>query len=496
MLRAEKQESFLGREEELNALKAFTTSAKSGFVYVRGRRRVGKSRLLKKLAATRKDIFYFQGAEDSNKSATLADFASAWDSFSEKIRLTELSPRSLTWRRIFEEISQQTQQNKKNLVLIFDEIQWIAKTQSGCVGAIKAAWLDWEQLGIKVIICGSSNKFFVEQTGGEEKILRGLTTRSTIWIHPFSLHHVKALYFPKWKNEEVALTYMLLGGIPYYLQRIIDQGSHREFMHCINDAVFTKESIFLEEIDELLGLEFNKRGTETVKRILASLGQDGKTQTEIQKITGIPKQTISDMLGLLVEYKLVFEKSPAHETKRNYSGIRYFMKDFYLNFYFQVLLPNKYKIETNSNGFVLGDIFERNSNYFIPNFSGKAFELLVRYILEQRIDLKLKIFNLLDLRSWNYEVLAYWNKETQIDLLVEHKTDRLSRILECKWVGPDNRLFSQYLDELLSKKYEPPKTYTRKPVLVISKKPTLENLKKAKDQGVTIVSLDDLFLMD
>ena len=487
-------EPLLGREEELKELRDFTTAKGEGFVYVRGRRRVGKSRLLKELADTNKSVFYFHGSKDSHTAKTLADYASAWDSFTKKTRLSELRSTSLTWTRIFQEISEHVRQSRKPVVLIFDEIQWIASTQSGCVGAIKEAWLDWERLGVKVIICGSSNRFFSKQTGGEEKILRGLATRSPIWIEPFTLRQVKKLYFSKWTNEEVALTYMMLGGVPYYLKSLLKQDPDRGFAHCLNDAVFRKQTIFLEEINEIVGLEFNRRGVETVKKILSALGQDGKTLAEIQKQTGIPKTTIVDRLDSLLEYKLVFKKSPAHEQHANEAGARYFMKDFYLNFYFQVLVRNKFQIESNSKGFLFGSVFEQNSNYFIRDFSGKAFELITRVTLEDRLNRAPKVFHLLDLKDGNYEVLDYWRaRETQIDLLVEHNTDRLSRIIECKWIGANNKLLADYVDEVLEKKYEPPKTYSRKHILVVSRGVSVGEMQRAKSKGVTIVTLDDLF---
>ena len=56
---------------------------------------------------------------------------------------------------------------------MFDEIHWIAKRNSGFVSKVKRAWLSWEKAGnIKVIICGSSNRFFDDKTGTASSILR------------------------------------------------------------------------------------------------------------------------------------------------------------------------------------------------------------------------------------------------------------------------------------------------------------------------------------
>jgi len=480
-----------GRSNELKELADFAASKKAGFVYVRGRRRVGKSTILKELQRTHAHVFYFFGTADVTTRGLLNSFAEQWDKFTSTIQLTEL--KKLSWTRIFSEISTYLRKSKINLVLIFDEIQWIAKTKSGCIGAMKEAWLDWENLGVKVIVCGSSNKFFLKNTGTDEAILRGLKTRSDFWVHPFSLDQLKKYYFPKWKHEEIALTYMMLGGIPYYLNQI--EEPHRGFIQCINDSIFTSDTIFLEEIDEVLRLEFRGHGLKTAKAILSCLGQNGTTQAEVQKTTGFSLTTVARALEQLSDYGLVFQKSPAHRKKQNHAGSLYFMKDFYLNFFFQVLLPYRAKIESNqSKGLLFPQVFENsNSNYFIQNFSGKAFELLIRYSLERKLSQDLKLYQLLLLRDHEYDVLFYWDRETEIDILVEHQKDRISRIIECKWVGPGNNESTHYIREVIKKKYTPPPSYSIRRYLCISKEPTPQLAAKAAESDVMLIGLGSLF---
>ncbi len=493
--------ALIGRSVELKELTDFATMKKAGFVYVRGRRRVGKSTLLKELHRTRPHVFYFFGADDSTVRGLLDSFADQWDQFTGKVRLTEL--KKLSWSRVFSEVSEYARAARSarqgslprpsGLVLVFDEIQWIAKAKSGCAGAIKEAWLDWERLGVKVIICGSSNKFFLQKTGGEETILRGLKTRSDIWISPFSLGQVKRFYFPKWKNEEVALTYMMFGGVPYYLNRIEDPD--RGFIQCINDAVFKHDTIFLEEVDEVLRLEFNEHGLRTAKMVLSCLGLDGTTQAEIQRTTGLALTTVARALESLLDYGIVFQKSPAHAKRQNDAGMRFFMKDFYLNFYFQVLLSYKSKIESNkAKGLLFPQVLgNSNAHYFIQNFSGKAFELLVRYVLERRVPPDPALHRIFHLRDYEYEVLFYWDKETEIDILLESQTDRIARIIECKWVGVANDEGGRYLKEVVGKKYIPPSAYSVLRFLCVSKPLSAQFVASAKEEGVEVVGLESLF---
>lgn len=484
---------YFKRFPDMMVLKEYCELDGAQLVYVRGRRRVGKSWLLKNFAQKTKNSFYYMGAADTTAAMALQDFARAWDDFSKTSQLSQLRPSALSWSGVFEAISLYLKTNKKNLVLILDEIQWIAKMGSGFVGKLKEAWIDWERLGnIKVILCGSSNKFFCDYAGGEEKILRGMKTQATIWVKPFTLGEVRKHYFSQWRLEEAILTYMMTGGIPYYLNQL---DAKLGFVHAINQAFFVKTSPFLEEVSEILDLEFNRAGRNTVKTILSTLGQDGTTQQRIVQKTGLSPSSVSETLEKLVDYELVFDKLPAHQksTKRG-AGYFYFMKDFFLNFYFQVLEPLQAKVSENKSGLLFPCEILSKNGYYIPNFSGKAFELLIRYQLENfSLYKKSKLFKKLMLVDSDYQVMTYWNDETQVDLIVEHKLDRVSRIIECKWINEmPHAKADSLIDEILAKKYEPPAGFTKKYFLILATKPSTEFMASAKARGVSVISLEDL----
>jgi AAA+ ATPase superfamily predicted ATPase len=182
---------------------------KTGLCYLRGRRRVGKSTLLKDLSL-KNSIFYYSGKLDELLHVSLGRFAKEWSDFSgqeilKKIKITEMS-----WDLIFDNIVLYAKTNK--LMLALDEIQWIAKSQNGFIGTLKNKWIDFEKTqNIRLVICGSSNKFFKDFTGGEEQILRGLKTRSDIVLQPFSMSEVYKYYLHHWRPEEVIFAYMTIG---------------------------------------------------------------------------------------------------------------------------------------------------------------------------------------------------------------------------------------------------------------------------------------------
>lgn len=484
----------MNRSQEFESIKKILNRKKSDFFYVRGRRRVGKSWILSELAKSNPNIFYFMASRDARDEQHKVLYAEKWDQFSKKTNLTDLSKQALTWNRIFDEITRLAQDSKKkNLTVIFDEIQWLAKTGAGICGLLKERWLEWEKLGnIKIIICGSSTRFFMEQTGGEEQILRGMKTHSDIWIHPFSLPEVHQQCFPKWNKQEVALLYMMMGGIPYYLQQIDPEKS---FTHAINQSFFLKESIFLEEVDEVLRIEFNKSAAITCKSLLKHLGYFGTTQLSIIEKSKIPKSTVSETIEKLLDYNLLFYKLPMHiQNRKKNVGYVYYMKDLFLLFYFQVLDPLKERIQNNEKSLIFPyEILMSNSGYYIPNFSGYAFELLIKIALEHGPEKYPTLYDKLELMDKNFDIGEYWDDKTQIDIIVEHRKDRLARLIEVKWLDSKNFDLKLACQNLNEKKYPLPENFSRKNYLLVSFKPTQKQIATCKKLNVQLLSLDDLF---
>ena len=106
--------------------------------------------------------------------------------------LSELKKTARTWPKVFDELGKLSSSYGEQVLVVFDEIQWIAKQKSGFAGVLKHYWSEWKQTTqIKLILCGSSNKFFTKNTDGEFNSLRGLKTFGDIWVRPFSLQEVK-----------------------------------------------------------------------------------------------------------------------------------------------------------------------------------------------------------------------------------------------------------------------------------------------------------------
>jgi hypothetical protein len=500
---------FFGRKRELKQLRAIWDKPAADLVFIRGRRRVGKSRLLRHLAADEHKpggrAFFFTGRVDETDVACRERFARDFDAFTGKSSLTSLRRSALSWDRILTEVSRHaaelSAQAGPKLLLIIDEIQWLAKRHSGVLGALKEFWEKTHPVTpIKVLISGSSNRFFAASVDHSEGVLRGLRTKGDVVVSPFNLAEVAAYYFPTWTREQVALVYMLLGGVPYYLEQLSDTSN---FLRSLNNALFSSQSIFLGEIDAVLKVETAGKGAlENVKRVLAALGQDGSTEARIAETTGLGQTSIHDILGRIESYGIVRERLPFGAKRERKRDVRYYMDDFYLNTYFQILRPLMPRIQSNtSGGMLVKEVITSAEGYYIGDFSGKAFELLVMHVLNAGIaDTAARdapIFRILELGDATFEVATYWEHgQTQIDILVSCDDDRQVRVLEAKWKASTLTAAETgvFIKAVAEKTFPlPSKTWSRRNLLILSNGLSPNGMERAMEAHVGVLKLEHLF---
>lgn len=486
---------FFGREAELQRLEAFANEPGAGFMMVRGRRRIGKSWLLTEFG-DQVHAFYFHGDVDSSSRQLMKKMAAAWQRYSGDDSLSIIRIVDLSWERVFDAILKfcRAEADYRH-IFIFDEIQWIAKRKSGFLSQLKEAWVPLEKSGnAKIIICGSSQRFFAQSTASETSVLHRLRTAGDLWLEPFSLSEIRRHYFPGWTEEQICLVFMMTGGVPYYLERIPRDDN---FIRAINRAFFTGGAIFLDEFREVISLEFTKGSGLTAEAIMACLGQEGSTLENIRRESGIKSEsTVRTMIDQLVAYRIVGEKTRAGERRANRRGSKFYLMDPFLNFYFQVLRGMAPRIRKNERANLFRECIGGRKGFYIENFTGQAFELLTEWVLKQKLSPpgEERILEKLALTDDSYDIGHYWTEgTTQVDLIVANERDRESRLLELKWINETANLSAPYLEEVRNKKYSPPKGWTISYHLLLSQPGSAAFSRKAADAGVQVLGLADLY---
>ncbi len=493
---------FYGRERELGQITSFLEQRGAGFTYLRGRRRIGKTEILKRVRDEQKRCFFFMGRADENNRTLLKRFAHEWDAYTGERRLTRLKVSELSWDETLAEVGRGAARTtgKTPFVLLLDEIQWMSKKGVGFCGLLKEKWAEWRKLDrFKLIISGSSNRFFHQNVEGEMAILRGLQTHATIWVRPFTLSEVRKHYFSCWTDEEVCLIYMMLGGVPYYLENVSEDPN---FIRAVNSSIFCRGGIYLEEVDSVLKLETTKETARRhVKEILGSLGQDGATESTIVKKTGFRQDSVHKTLKGLLDHGLIRERWPFGAAKKNRSGVRFYMDDFYLNFYFQILRPLESRIRGNERGLLFpAEVLGSDEGYYLRDFTGKAFELLIANIVKEGCEDESartqRLFEKLALPVGPYVWGTYWlPRRTQIDLCISGLADRELRIIEAKWISRTVDASSDFPEQVLGKRISSGarSSWRRRCFLALSKGFSRGFARRAAKESVSIIELEDLF---
>lgn len=251
----------IGRQKEIALLEECYRSDKSEFVGLFGRRRVGKTFLIREVFRNRL-TFHVTGKHDGSKEEQLKIFAKA---------LNRLTPESKpahpkNWDDAFDQLQSKLESMPKaagvKRVLFFDELPWMVTPKSTFLSSLEHFWNDfaaWEH-DIVLIICGSAASWMVDKIVDNHG---GLHNRLTHRIHlmPFTLKETEEFLQKKginWNRYQITECYMMMGGIPYYLDNIPTNGETPDM--AIDKLFFTEGGMLREEYDNLYASLFSNAG--------------------------------------------------------------------------------------------------------------------------------------------------------------------------------------------------------------------------------------------
>ena len=469
----------IGRQEEKEFFIRFLESEKSEFVVVFGRRRVGKTFLIRELFDN-KFTFYHTGMANTEKETQLQNFNSSLHKYG-----NIPYPKVSTWLESFEQLihllSNKKQKGKK--VVFIDEMPWMDTARSGFVQALEFFWNSWAsaQKDILLIVCGSASSWIMN------KLIKnhgGLHNRVTQIIHlrPFNLGECEEFYQKNnivLNRHQIVESYMIFGGIPYYLSLMKKQYS---LAQNVDNLCFSESGILRNEFENLYASLF--RNYQNHVKIVEALSKKtkGLTREEIKENAQLPDgggltKTLEDLelCGFIRRYRAIGKK----ERQSLFQ-----LTDFFTLFYFNFMSDNKFNDEHYWTNFI------ENARH--RAWSGYAFEQVCLSHLLQ-IKWKLGIAGVLtNTASWRSNET---DTGAQIDLLIE-RNDKVINICEMKYAQEQFVIDKKQDENLRNKraafKYE---TKTRKAVHLTMI--TTYGVKRNEYWGhiQSEVTMDDLFIM-
>ncbi|MDR3477633.1 MAG: ATP-binding protein [Gammaproteobacteria bacterium] len=368
---------FVGREPELKELRKFFNKKSSSLIVVKGRRRIGKSRLIEEFARDC-EFYQFSGLPPTDKSTAQSQRDEFSRQLSEQTGLPELQ--SDDWSKLFYLLAEKVK--KSRVVLLFDEISWMGSEDSDFLGKIKNAWdIKFKKNpNLIFVLCGSASYWIEENILSSTGFLGRVSY--TLTLDELPLKACDQFWGKTAKNISAYEKFKILsvtGGIPRYLEEI---DPHLSAEENIKQLCFKKGGILVNEFEHIFSNIF-KRRTPLYREIIEALVYGTKDASEISKelkveLTGLFSEYFKELsLSGFIRRDYTWNINTGQDSKLS----KYRLSDNYLRFYLRYI--EKYKTKIDRSGFELKSL---TSLPELPTIMGLQFENLVlnnrRYIYE------------------------------------------------------------------------------------------------------------------
>ncbi len=459
---------FFDRIRETTSLKEhynLTCKGSGSFVVLYGRRRVGKTELMRR----------FIESIDSTKLYFYVDLAER------RVILDSLQKSILEQLKesvVFSDFDDfftfvKNKANSKTFVLVIDEFQRFLSIAPEVITLIQKHWdNEFKNRKIMLVIVGSSIGMIQKITSSNAGALYGRTDR--IKIAPFRYRDFR-LMFSQLDEVEKIVRYSVFGGTPYYLEKTLP---YNDTLSAIEDLIIKKDGSLSEEPKNLLEYE-NFRTHARYNSILQSISSGKEVLKEIADFTKIPITALPPYLTKLDELLSLVEKRDPVLGKERLK--RYKISDNFFRFWYKFIFENQTTINLENRGFVKEKIKAELNSYVGRLFEDVVKELLIAY--QGR-----KIMNL----DVNFEQIGSWwdRNSNEVDIVAVNTKEKRILTGEVKWSS--HPIGEEVLDELIRKskligavgKYE---------YMLVSKAGFTEACHdKAKEFGVTILDINDM----
>jgi uncharacterized protein len=485
--------ALIGRKAEQETLDNAYASKRPEFIALYGRRRVGKTFLIRQCFDTRDEAVFFNstGTKDGALKEQIAHFSqSIGNAF-----FGGVTPKPASnWDRTFALLTQAMTSvpKSKKIVLFFDELPWMATKNSHLLQTLDYYWNQyWSNDGrIKLIVCGSSASWIIDKIINNKGGLHNRITR-TIQLNPFDLPET-AQFLAKqglrFNPAQVLQLYMAMGGIPYYLAAIAKGSSAAQ---AIEKLAFRRSGLLLGEFDKLFSSLFADAAPYIeLLRLIAATRHGIAIKDIVARSRRFSKGgRIADKLEDLKRAGFVLAFKPYQRAKK---GIYYRVIDEYTLFYLDWIEPVKDTLQEQSLAAGYWQGLQQSAGWHA--WAGYAFEAVCFKHLPA-IRRKLEIPPTAITHSWRY-VPAKSSKEdgAQVDLLFDRR-DEVITLCEIKYSNKPFVIDKAYARTLETKaRIFAAKTKTKKQIMttMIAAHGVAENL-YSDNLLVGTVTLDDLF---
>jgi len=401
---------FVNRERELNLLEQCYRSDRAELFVLYGRRRVGKTELLRAFCQGKRHLFYV--ADLGTEAASLAEFTRQISSFAFG-RADSLSPFA-SWDAAFEFLASQA--ITERLVVVVDEFTYLIDANSAIPSVLQRLWdTHLQSTRLMLVLCGSYVGLMEQHVLAYRAPLYG--RRTAQWqLHPLTFWDA-ALLLPGYSDEDLVRAYGVLGGIPAYLQQF---DPSRSLSANIAEHILAQGHFLHDEPRFLLLQEL--RDPSRYFSVLQAIAGGRTRLNEIAQSAGISSSSISFYLNTLQEMGLIERVVPATESQPHKSrrGL-YRLLDHYFRFWFRFVFPNRSLLQRGEVEQVRLRIEAE-----LEQFTGLAFEAICREFIW-------RLYGTGGLPFAPRAIGSWWGENEEVDVVAIG--DEAILLGECKWTN-------------------------------------------------------------
>ena len=404
---------FIGRKNELETLNR-EYKKQSSFVVVYGRRRVGKTTLIKEFIKDKLSFYFLATEELENQS--MKRFSSTIARTTKNSLLQKASFND--WIDLFQVVANYNPEEKK--ILIIDEFPYLVKMNPAFPSILQNAWDEiLKDSNVMLILSGSFIGMMQKYTLSYESPLYG---RRTAQIRLSSLSFNEIYDVQNISFEQSVRQYAITGGVPKYLEFFEDDRSLKEQ---IIDVVLSKNGFLYEEPNFLLKSEsINAVNYFSIIKVIS----DGNHKLgKIASALGLDTSSITPYLSTLIDLGFVEKRIPVTEKnpERSRKGL-YFIADNFVRFWFRYVYPYKGELELDNIQIVLDEL----NISFEENFVAFAYEDICKMIFKELCQENKISFT-------PFRIGSYWlndyNEDTEIDVMAIDNQKKQIFVGECKY---------------------------------------------------------------
>lgn len=397
---------FYDREKEIEELRSAATLSKTiaQFTVVTGRRRIGKTRLIRE-AYKENLMLYFFVSRKSEKELCQG----FKKEIEQKLNIPILGEISF-FHEIFEFLLKLSV--TENFTVFIDEFQEFYRVNPSVYSDMQRLWDEYQDKSkINLVVCGSIYNMMTKIFKDNKEPLYNRENRFML-IKPFKIGVLKEIlkdYNSKYTPEDLLALYTFTGGVAKYVQILMEQGatSKKEMIK----GIINPNSSFLGEGKALLVEEFGKEYGMYFS-ILSAISSGKTSRSEIENAVG--KEVGGYLTRLEIEYEIISKINPIFE-KNHQKNIRYIIKDNFLQFWFRFIFRYQYIIEIDAYD-ALQQLVERD----YETFSGKILEKYFRQLMTESGEVT--------------RIGSWWDRKghNEIDIVAENELNKSLIIAEVK----------------------------------------------------------------